>query len=164
MSLIRRLLRIDFVRFCIVGASGFVVNAVLLTLLNKDLHSPFVSQLIAGEIALFSNFMFHHHWTYKASKVRKTMSKLIVQFHMTSWIAIVGSAAMVTIGEKAFHLHPVVALAFSSGIALFWNFGWSKFVIWRNQPNHKSRAGEDDAWQKSETAGILPKVGADPKN
>jgi len=144
---ITQLLQIDFVRFCIVGASGFVINAVLLMVLNKDLHSPFVAQLIAAEIALFSNFMFHHHWTYKANKVRKTMSKLIVQFHLTSWAAIIGSAALVTVGINVFHLHEVVALAISSGIALFWNFGWSKFMIWRSSPkeSHESEKLEENS-------------------
>lgn len=139
---IKQLLQIDFVRFCIVGASGFVINAVLLMILNKDLHSPFVAQLIAAEIALFSNFMFHHHWTYKATKVRKTMSKLIVQFHLTSWAAIIGSALLVTLGINHFHLHEVVALAISSGIALFWNFGWSKFMIWRSSPKELKESAE----------------------
>jgi len=144
---ITQLLQIDFVRFCIVGASGFVINAVLLMVLNKDLHSPFVAQLIAAEIALFSNFMFHHHWTYKANKVRNTMSKLIVQFHLTSWAAIIGSAALVTVGINVFHLHEVVALAISSGIALFWNFGWSKFMIWRSSPkeSHESEKLEENS-------------------
>lgn len=128
---INKLLEVDFIRFGIVGASGFVINAVLLTVLNKDLHSPFVAQLIASEIALFSNFMFHHHWTYKANKTRKTISKLIVQFHLTSWAAIIGSALLVTAGIHFFHLNPLIALAISSAIAMFWNFGWSRFVIWR---------------------------------
>jgi putative flippase GtrA len=140
-ALVKRLLQIDFVRFCIVGASGFVINAVLLLLLKKDIHSTFVAQLIAGEVALFSNFLFHHNWTYKASKARKAMSKLIVQFHMTSWIAIVASAALVTIGVHSFHMKPVVALAGSSALSLFWNFGWSKFVIWRG--HDKSLKAED---------------------
>jgi putative flippase GtrA len=142
---IQKLLKFDFVRFGIVGASGFIINASLLTLLNKDLHSPFVAQLIASEIALFSNFMFHHHWTYKASKTRKTISKLIVQFHVTSWAAIIGSAILVTIGIKLFQLHPVVALAFSSGIAMFWNFGWSKFVIWRKHIPPQEKTEEEDS-------------------
>ena len=128
---IKRLLEVDLVRFCIVGCIGFVINAVLLTILNADLHSPFVAQLIAAEIALFSNFMFHHKWTYKANKVRKTITTLIVQFHLTSWAAIIGSALMVGGGVKYLHLRPLVALAISSAVALFWNFGWSKFVIWK---------------------------------
>jgi dolichol-phosphate mannosyltransferase len=130
----RRLLKIDFVRFCIVGASGFVINLALLTLLYKRLHSPlFIAQILAAEVALFSNFMFHHHWTYKANNVRKTISKLIVQFHMTSWVAVVGSALIVSFGVHVMHLQYFTALVAASATALFWNFAWSKFVIWRHQ-------------------------------
>ena len=128
---LKQLLEIDFIRFCIVGAFGFIINAILLMILNADLHSTFVAQLIAAEVALFSNFIFHHKWTYRANKVRKTISTLIVQFHITSWAAIIASALIVWAGVKFLHLHPLTALVISSITALFWNFAWSKFVIWR---------------------------------
>jgi putative flippase GtrA len=52
-----RLLKIDFVRFCIVGGTGFVINFILLVFLTKviGLHI-FIAQFIGAEIALFSNF------------------------------------------------------------------------------------------------------------
>lgn len=129
---IRHLLRIDFVRFCIVGGTGFVINFVILTALSKLLYVPiFVAQLIGAEVALFSNFMLHHHWTYKGHKVQKSIPKLLIQFHATTWPAIVGSALMVTAGEKLLNLDNLLALSLSSVIALLWNFGWSKYVIWR---------------------------------
>ncbi|HSX16776.1 MAG TPA: GtrA family protein [Patescibacteria group bacterium] len=141
----RRLLKSDFIRFCIVGALGFVINFIILTLLYKVLGSPlFISQIIAAEIALFSNFMFHHHWTYKASKVRKTLTKLIVQFHLTSWVAVIGSALIVSAGVNILHLHYFPALVISAGLAMMWNFGWSKFVIWRKHaPIEKSDQSEE---------------------
>lgn len=145
-----RLLKVDFVRFCMVGALGFLINFLLLTLLYKVLHSPlFIAQLIAAEVALFSNFLFHHHWTYKASKVRKTMTKLIVQFHLTSWVAIVGSALIVSFCVHSLHLTYIVALVISSASALLWNFAWSKFVIWRKHSGgnamHNDKAGGESA-------------------
>ena len=128
-----KLLKIDFVRFCIVGASGFLLNFAILSFLYKGLGWPvFLSQLLAGEIALFSNFILHHTWTYKANKVNKTLLQLIIQFHLSSWIAIVGSAALVGSGVKWLHLSYIIALVISSAIALGWNFGWTKFVIWRH--------------------------------
>jgi dolichol-phosphate mannosyltransferase len=130
---LQRLIKIEFVRFCIVGGTGFVINFIILTVLHKFLNFPvFIAQLIGAEVALFSNFMMHHHWTYKAHKVEKTMTTLIVQFHATTWPAILGSALMVTGGEKLLHLSNLFALAVSSIIALLWNFVWSKYVIWRN--------------------------------
>jgi len=62
--------------------------------------------------------------------VRKTLTTLIVQFHATSWAAIIGSAVIVTVGVKYLHLNELVALAIASAAALFWNFGWSRYVIW----------------------------------
>ncbi len=130
---IERLLKIDFVRFCIVGGTGFVINFIILTTLHKYFQAPiYVAQFIGAEVALFCNFLLHHHWTYKKNKVNKTISNLLVQFHATSWPAIIGSTLMVSAGVNTFHMSSLTALIVSSAIALMWNFAWSKFVIWRD--------------------------------
>jgi dolichol-phosphate mannosyltransferase len=130
---LERLLKIEFIRFCIVGGTGFSVNFVLLVLLHRLFHLEiFVAQLISGEIALFSNFMLHHHWTYKSHNVNKSFRTLLIQFHSTTWPAIIGSTLMVGFGEKLIHLSTISALTLSSVISLFWNFFWSKYVIWRH--------------------------------
>jgi putative flippase GtrA len=132
MAQFRHLIKLDFIRFCIVGGLGFVINFIVLTTLTRLFRLPiFIAQLCGAEIALFSNFMMHHHWTYKGHGVEKHMSTLLLQFHATTWPAILGSALMVTGGEKLLHFDNLLALVVSSGIALFWNFGWSKYVIWR---------------------------------
>lgn len=134
----RRLLKSDFIRFCLVGALGFTINFVVLTFLYKLLHSPlFIAQIIAAEIALFSNFMFHHHWTYKANKVRKTITVLIVQFHLTSWVAVIGTALVVSFCVNVLHMHYFVALFPAAASGILWNYAWSKFVIWRNRTPNK---------------------------
>lgn len=130
---IRHLLKVDFVRFCIVGGTGFVINFILLITLSKFFGLPiFISQLIGAEISLFSNFLLHHNWTYKHKKVKKSIPSLIMQFHATSWPAIIGSTLMVSVGVQFVHLNKLTALIISSAVALVWNFAWSKYVIWRN--------------------------------
>ena len=136
----QRLLKFDFVRFCVVGASGFIINLIILSFLYKGLGwSIFLAQIIAAEIALFSNFLLHHTWTYKANQVDKSLLQLIIQFHLSSWVAIVGSAALVAGGVKWLHLGYFAALVISSAIALGWNFGWTKFVIWRHQHDKETK-------------------------
>lgn len=131
-SKIINLLKIDFIRFCIVGGTGFTINFIILVLLNKILGIHiFIAQLIGAEIALFSNFTLHDRWTYKHHKVQKKKHRLLVEFHLTTWPAILGSAIMVTAFEKLFKFNNPTALAVTSLIALFWNFSWSKFVVWR---------------------------------
>ncbi len=132
-SKVAQLLRIDFIRFCMVGGSGFVINFVILTLLHKFGHAPvFIAQLVGAEFALFSNFLLHHNWTYRNKKINKSIPSLLAQFHASSWPAILGSAVMVDAGVRFLHLNNLAALVVSSLIALMWNFGWSKFVIWKN--------------------------------
>jgi len=129
---IEYLIKLEFIRFCIVGGLGFVINLALLTLFHSIIGWPvFISQLISAEIALFSNFMLHHHWTYKNNNVKKPLPKLLIQFHVTSWPAILGSALMVATAERYLHFSNLMALVTSSAIALMWNFGWTKYVIWR---------------------------------
>ncbi len=128
-----RLLKIDFIRFCTVGGLGFVINFALLFLLHSLLGvHAFVSQLIAAEVALLCNFMLHHAWTYKRHHVTKPVRLLLVQFHATSWPAIIGSATLVSLGVMVLRLQDLTALALSSAIALGWNFFWSKYVIWKD--------------------------------
>jgi dolichol-phosphate mannosyltransferase len=130
---ILRLIEIDFIRFCIVGGSGFVINLALLFLLHGVLHiNVFVSQVLAAELALLSNFMLHHYWTYKRHHVVKSVRTLLWQFHASSWPAVFGSAALVSLGEKILGFDDLLALMFSSVVVLAWNFGWSKYVIWRD--------------------------------
>lgn len=137
----KRLVRIDFVRFGMVGALGFVINFLLLTLLFRVLDLPiFVAQILAAEVALFHNFIWHHHWTYKANNVSKNIWTLVVQFHITSWVAVVGSAALISLFVHTFGLDYIIALVLSSAIAMFWNFGWTKFVIWRHKGEQPKEA------------------------
>jgi dolichol-phosphate mannosyltransferase len=139
----RKLLKFDFVRFCVVGASGFLFNLALLSLFYKYAGWPlFWSQLLAAEIALFSNFILHHTWTYKANKVDKTLLQLIIQFHLSSWVAILGSAVLVNGGVRWLHLSYFLALVMSSAIALGWNFGWTKLVIWKHSHAEASKGEE----------------------
>lgn len=130
---ILRLIKIDFIRFCLVGGTGFIINLLLLQLFYTVLNIPILlSQLVAAEIALFSNFSLHHHWTYKNNKVKKSFGTLLIQFHATTWPAILGSSVMVTIGVNIVHLNTMNSLVVSSLIALLWNYFWSKYVIWKD--------------------------------
>jgi putative flippase GtrA len=134
----RKLLRLDFVRFCLVGALGFCINFFLLTLFYKIWGIPlFIAQLIAAEIALFSNFLFHHHWTYKHHNVGKAIATLLWQFHATSWTAIIGTAVIVSFCVQVLQWSYIAALVLAGFATLLWNFVWTKFVIWR----HRGEAG-----------------------
>lgn len=138
----KRFFQIDFVRFCLVGAGGFAINFALLTLFSDLLGLNIaLSQFLASEVALFHNFLWHHYWTYKRNMVVKSIPSLLIQFHATSWVAIIGTTLLVTYGVSVLELPKIVALIISSFIAMFWNFGWTKFYIWRR----KEKPANDDS-------------------
>lgn len=130
------------------GTLGFIINFVLLTVLYKWLGLPIIiAQIIASELSLFNNFMFHQYWTYRHDSAKKPFSRLIIQFHITSWVAIIGSTVLVSFMVGILHMDYVLALIISSGIALFWNFFWTRFAIWRKLPVNK----EDTDKEKGES-------------
>ncbi len=130
---IDRLLKIEFIRFSIVGGTGFVINFIFLVSLRHLFNLPvFFAQLIGAEVALFYNFILHDRWTYKKHNVHKSIKRLLIQFHISSWPAILGSSIMVSLLERYVHLGNLYALALSSAVALLWNFGWTRYVIWKD--------------------------------
>ncbi len=70
MSRARRLFGSQFVRFCTVGALGYVVNlAVYATLLAAGLHY-LVAAAMSFLIAAGSNYLCNRTWTFEASGSR----------------------------------------------------------------------------------------------
>lgn len=65
---VRRLLENQFVRFCAVGASGYLVNlAVYAALLEVGMHY-LASAAIAFLVAAASNYLWNRTWTFRTSE------------------------------------------------------------------------------------------------
>lgn len=138
ITISRRLLKTDFVRFCIVGSFGFLVNLVFLTLFYRVFGiTVFLAQLMGAEAALLSNLIWHHKWTYNHHKFKKSLSEIIIQFHLSSWTAIVGSAVFVSLAVSYLNMAYGLALAIASLLSLTWNYLWCKLVVWRHNDEPK---------------------------
>lgn len=122
----------DFARFSLVGLLGFLINLALLYIFYKRLGWPIIiAQFVSGEVSLFHNFLWHHHWTYKGHNSAKSLARLVGEFHATTWAAIAAGIIIVSGGVKLLHMHYALALIISSAVGWLWNFGWSRFYIWR---------------------------------
>ena len=136
-KMISRLFRQDFVRFCIVGALGFLINLAFLSLLFRALRWPvIVAQLASAEVAYLSNFFLHHSWTY-AQRSDKTIGQLLSQFHMSVWSGLLLSTLIVYAMVDILHQNYIEGLVVASALVLFWNYFWTKFYIWRHGHGHK---------------------------
>ncbi|MCL5958924.1 MAG: GtrA family protein, partial [Chloroflexi bacterium] len=60
------LLAEKLVKFCVVGASGVVVNYAILWLLHDRFgFNLLIASPTAVEVSIFNNFFFNHYWTFR---------------------------------------------------------------------------------------------------
>jgi dolichol-phosphate mannosyltransferase len=60
---------LQLVKFCVVGASGYVVNLCVFAVCVEvlDLHH-LVAATVAFVVAVMNNFLWNRHWTFRAGR------------------------------------------------------------------------------------------------
>jgi len=124
-----------FIRFGVVGATGFVINYVFIKIFRFLNLSETLSWLFATELSIISNFTFNNLWTFSEKKIKglKEIVLKFVQFNITSAGAlliqsVLGPLGVRLVGEEntIFVLAFVVAL-----VVLPYNYLMYNLVIWK---------------------------------
>ncbi|MHB1261355.1 MAG: GtrA family protein [Thermoplasmatota archaeon] len=109
-----------FLRFALVGASGVVVNALLLLLLVERFHSPvLLASLLSIEVSTLSNWALNRAWTWKD---RAGGWASLGRYHA---VAVGGMAIQWTILGFAVHalgVHYLLGSLMGVAAATAWNF------------------------------------------
>ncbi|MBI1863886.1 glycosyltransferase family 2 protein [Candidatus Woesebacteria bacterium] len=127
--------KIHFIKFAIVGFTGFVINFVSLRIFRDLGFAEVLSWLFSTELAIISNFTFNNIWTFKESKISgisKTISKFI-QFNLTSTGALIiqsiaGPIGVGIVGAKYDFIVLFFVVAF---LVLPYNYAMYNIVIWK---------------------------------
>ncbi|MDR3558671.1 MAG: glycosyltransferase [Candidatus Pacebacteria bacterium] len=53
-----------FIKYAVVGLSGYIINAVFLSLLYKTTHIEYLSWILSAEAAIICNYFFNNVWTF----------------------------------------------------------------------------------------------------
>lgn len=130
---VSRLLKVDFLRFGIVGAIGFSLTVMLLYIFYGKLGIPYaLSVLLSNEGGLLSNFAFHENWTYKhVDHSQNSLMYKLARFHLSSWTGIALILLINIFCVKVLKLNYIISQVIASGIVMFWNFFWTKYFIFR---------------------------------
>ncbi len=96
--------KIRFIKFGIVGFTGFVVNYLGLELLKRVGLSTYFSTLLATEAAIISNFIFNNIWTFKDKTITKVADIIpqFLKFNVSSLFAVIVQPLIVTAATKIF--------------------------------------------------------------
>ena len=76
-----------FVKFCVVGGIGFIVDFTLAYFFIHSLTIPKVlSNMMSAEIAIISNFMLNNYWSFAHKRIRRSTSLLfsLLKFNLVS--------------------------------------------------------------------------------
>ncbi len=96
--------KIRFIKFGIVGFTGFLVNYLGLELLKRLGLSTYFSTLLATEAAIISNFIFNNIWTFKDKTITKVGDIIpqFLKFNLSSLFAVVVQPLIVTGATRIF--------------------------------------------------------------
>ncbi|MCX5999164.1 MAG: GtrA family protein [Chloroflexi bacterium] len=118
-----------FVKFCIVGGSGVIVNEGLLWLLH-DMAGFFLypSSIIAIEASIWNNFTWHELWTFRDRR-QGTAWKRIGKFHVVSAGAMILNMATLALLTEVFDINHLIAnivgIAFAFTCRFFVDTSWT---------------------------------------
>jgi len=120
-----------FIRFGIVGASGAVVNMLLLYMLVRyGGWNPLVAATVATEVAILSNFALNDRWTFSDGRVATHWMHRAARYNA---IALGGLAISLTVMKvliQEFGVYYLGANFVAIAAATLWNYTGSIHLTW----------------------------------
>lgn len=126
-----------FIKFCIVGTSGLIVQTIIFTLL-KNRYEPFIATGIGAEAAIINGFYWNNKWTYKEHKISRSKKMLykFLQFNLICIGSIIIQMITLYLGPKLLGKTQVVIwLFYFLGICLglIWNYYFYGKIVWKKK-------------------------------
>ncbi|MGI3903975.1 MAG: GtrA family protein [Janthinobacterium lividum] len=135
---------LQFLRFCVVGAVGFIVDAGVLLIEVHAFHvDPIWGRLVSFAIAVLTTFEFNRRWAFKQRGARPYLMAL------ASYLGVQGlgfacNFSLYTLLYLALppgYNAPLFCLAIASLVALSVNYAGASLVVFRTKGAQASRLG-----------------------
>lgn len=123
----------SFLKVCVVGVVGFIINTIGLEIfVSFGLHPSFASA-IGAEVAIFSNFILNNFWSFKERKLEKrNIPSKFIQFNVMSFGSVVIQSGTIFIGThymglSTYRIFYVIGVL----LGLVWNYTVYSKIIWK---------------------------------
>lgn len=128
----------SFGKFLAVGGTGFIINASLYWFfVNHTTLSLAVSNQIAAQFAIFSNYNLNNLWTFRDRKSHSFFNyfKKMLGFYFTSNIGVLFiQSGTIKIGDMLYgREHYFIYFLIGTAFLLVWNFTMYSRVIWKKK-------------------------------
>ncbi len=134
-------LRIDllkhsqFVRFCLVGSSGVVIDMLILFLLSDPSTLGWGltrSKILSAEGAMVNNFLWNDAWTFAdMKKIGASKFRRFLKFNAVCLVGVLINLILINIQFNWFGVNRYLANATSIVATTFWNYFMNKRVGWK---------------------------------
>lgn len=136
---IKEILKGSFGKFLVVGGIGFIINASLYWYLVNHTHlSLAVSNQIAAQFAIFSNYNINNLWTFRERKSSSVFNyfKKMAGFFLTSNTGVFFiQTGTIKLGDMLYgREHYFIYFLVGTFFLLIWNFTMYSKVIWKRKP------------------------------
>ena len=118
----------QFVKFCLVGGGGVVVNTAVLYALVDWWRQPLVlASPVAVELAILNTYLWNNLWTFR--RPRLTLARL-AKFNLVSLGGLAITTGLLLVLTERLGLHYLVANLIAIGVATLWNFVLNLLWTW----------------------------------
>lgn len=127
--------REKFLKFCVVGTSGAVVQSLIYGLFKSQIH-PSLAIMMGAELAIINGFIWNNAWTFHDRKLSGNKVVKFLQYNLGSLGSLLIQGVTVGIGVAVFGRSQFVDWFFAClgiGIGLIWNFFFYSRVIWQKK-------------------------------
>ncbi|MDR0364631.1 MAG: GtrA family protein [Bacteroidales bacterium] len=110
-----------FLKFCVVGVSGTIIDFGL-TALCKEIFKiqKYVSNAIGFTIAATSNYFLNRIWAFKSENSQ--IGQEYITFMIISVIGLLINTSILFLCSKKLHLNFYLSKVIATGVTLIWNF------------------------------------------
>jgi putative flippase GtrA len=111
----------QFVKFCVVGASGTVIDFGLTYLFKEKVHlNKYISNSIGFISAATSNYILNRIWSFENHN--PAIGEQYMLFMSISLLGLLINNGVIYLLTKKLHMNFYVAKVIATGVVTLWNF------------------------------------------
>ena len=122
---------IRFFQFCLVGASGVVVDMGILSLLAHFTPLPLLlAKAVACEIAIGNNFLWNDCWTFREARSGRALGARFLRFNGTALAGLILNVMLFGALVHGLELNLYLANGLAIGLVAGFNYTLSRHWVW----------------------------------
>ena len=126
----------DFLKYCLVGSSGVLVNLGMYYYLTRIVSLPITfSSPIAIEVSIISNFFLNNFWTFKARPTKKSLQIRMLNFHLVAGFAGIVNYLFFLVLVYLVNIFDILAVVLGIAVGIIFNYAGNSLWTFRKEIN-----------------------------